>query len=533
LTLVTGVSKYAKVPIALLSGAGVPVSALREWGRHEIGSGCRKPGVSYTKPSAPIGSLFFTAFLVLVLGLFMILRTEQLKEALYIPLGQLAFWTILVLAMNLIPFNEGDRSFTLDTPILLAVALLYPPELACLVAFVGSFDLREVLGRVTFWRALFNRTQISLSVLLAGVVFRWITHGRLDPWTSAAIGTAIALLAFHAFNVLTVGTYTALRTRAPIRLALSSLTIGPVGSFLATYLGYGVLALVLAHLFVDVGAWSVALFLIPLLVARQMLVRGEALENLARELRHRERLLERLFDRIVEERRDERLRIANGLHDDVLQSIVRMAQLGSFLKDEVPADSVAGRDVRELSNLSQETIESIRRVVSDLQRSPVGRGGLVQSLVALAQDLQIDWRTQIKVSADESLVLAPPVQMVGYQATREAIMNSLKHASASVVRVTCSQEESQLVIIVADDGRGFEPRSVDESRHFGLGLMRRRVELAGGTVEVNSGLSRGTTVSISLPVPLEGTDATGSDPVLLLPERQTGREDSVHPAPSA
>lgn len=458
-----------------------------------------KQGIGYPRLRDPIGSLVFTGFLVLALAVLLAFRFRGLQEVIQVPYEQLAFWAALVLLMNLVPFNEGERSFTLDTPILIAVALLYPPELACVVAFVGSMDLREVLRRVTVWRALFNRTQIALSVLLAGFAFRLVTHGDLNPWTWAAVGTSGAVLTFHAINVTTVGIYTALRTRGHLRGALRALTIGPVGSFMATYLGYGILALVLAHLFVQVGAWSVALFMIPLLVARQMLVRGDALERLTAELRQRERLLERLFDRTVEERRDERLRIATGLHDDVLQSLVRVAQLGAFVQKEISAEGAAGQDAQELSELARRTIENLRNVVSDLQRSPVGRGGLVPSLRTLAQDLQLDWRNPIEVSADERLAISPEAQIVGYQAAREAIINSLKHAGASRVRVSCGRIGSDLVAVVSDDGRGFQPDQVDESQHFGLGLMRRRVELAGGEVQLTSGLGEGTTVTIKLP----------------------------------
>lgn len=439
------------------------------------------------------------SLLVAVIALVVALQFRELQEAVQTRWGELIFWAALVIVMNLVPFNEGERSFSLDTPILLSIALLYPPPVACLVAVVGSLDLRELLGRVSLSRAIFNRAQIGSCVLFAGFVFHSLTEGALAPWPWATLGTAAALLGFHGMNVAIVGAYTALRTRCSFRGAVNSLTIGSARSFLATYLGCGVLALVLAYLFVEVGAWSVSLLLIPLLVARQMLVRGEELERLTDQLRVRERLLERSFDRIIEERRDERLRIATGLHDDVLQSLIRVSQLGAFIGKELRGDEVAGQDARELEHLTRETMESLRSVLSDLSRSPIGRGGLVISLKTLAADLQLDWRTDIKVLAADQLPVSPDAQIVAYQATREAVINSLKHASASSIRVSCKRRDTDLVVVVEDDGLGFEPELVDEAQHFGLGLMRRRVELAGGSLELKSGREEGTAVTITLP----------------------------------
>ena len=450
-------------------------------------------------------SVALISALVAVIAVVVTLQFPEIQKVVKTQLGELVFWTLLILVMNLVPFNEGERSFSLDTPILLSVAILYKPPVACIVAVVGSMDLRELFGRVSPSRAVFNRAQIGLCVLVAGLVFHSLTDGALAPWPWGTLGTAAALLAFHSVNVAVVATYTALRTRGSFRMAVKGLTIGSARSFLATYLGCGVLALVLAHLFVTVGPWSVSLLLIPLLVARQMLVRGDELERLTDQLRVRERLLERRFDRIIEERRDERLRIATGLHDDVLQSLIRISQLGAFLGKGLPDDEEFGRDARELDQLSRETMKSLRVVLSDLSRSPVGRGGLVASLRTLAADLHLDWRTEISVLADDHLLVSPEAQIVAYQATREVIINSLKHASASSVRVTCERVDADLVVVIEDDGLGFEPERVDEAQHFGLGLMRRRVELAGGAVELRSRRGQGTVVTITLPAASEGT----------------------------
>jgi signal transduction histidine kinase len=256
-----------------------------------------------------------------------------------------------------------------------------------------------------------------------------------------------------------------------------------------------------------------------------MLVRGEQLSRLTAELRHRERLLERLFDRIIEERRDERKRIATGLHDDVLQSLIRGSQLASFLSKELPPDSQASQDAAELATLSATTIEALRTVLSDLQRSPVGRGGLLSALRTLADDLELVWRRRIVLHTSAELDVSPESQVVGYQAAREAIVNALKHSEGSRIEIRARREADYLLLVVADNGQGFDPDMVDESVQFGLGLMRTRVRLAGGTVDLRSGRDRGTEVIIKLPA---AERLTGEE---VGPGRQTGRVAFSQPAP--
>jgi signal transduction histidine kinase len=105
----------------------------------------------------------------------------------------------------------------------------------------------------------------------------------------------------------------------------------------------------------------------------------------------------------------------------------------------------------------------------------------------------------IQLSTEEDPSLLPEVQLVGYQVVREAMVNSLKHAAASRIKVSLRSSDGHFVALVEDDGCGFDPQHVDESQHFGLGLMRTRTELAGGRIEVDSQPTQGTRVTIILP----------------------------------
>ncbi len=94
---------------------------------------------------------------------------------------------------------------------------------------------------------------------------------------------------------------------------------------------------------------------------------------------------------------------------------------------------------------------------------------------------------------------SPVVQLLAYQVVREAIRNALTHAHATQIVVSVVREAHDMRLMVEDDGRGFDPHAVDETHHFGLQLIRDRVELAGGVVLVESGVGRGTRIMVRLP----------------------------------
>jgi NarL family two-component system sensor histidine kinase LiaS len=412
----------------------------------------------------------------------------------------LLLWGTILLVVNLFPVHMmAGMTLTLDMPILLAIAILYPPEVAATVALVGVVDVREFSRQVSFTRATWNRSQIALCVFLAGVTFHSIAPS-LDSWSVALSGTAVALATFHVANVLLVSWYTALRWRRSVPLILRQMTVGKWPEFLATYFGYGALALILAFLYQNLGGWSVVLFLAPLLVARQALVREQRVQRLAQRLRERERLLKKLFDRMADERKDERTRIAYDLHDDVLQSLIRVSQLGGFIHQEIDPPAQLSKDIEELTRLSRDAGEKVRRVIRGLELSGVGGGGLVATLSGLARDLETRWR--IKIHLDVRVVHEVPsnIELCVYQITKEGLENSMRYSEATEVQVSLAEIDGELHVTITDNGVGFEVDRVDRSSHFGLGILEARTRLAGGTLKVTSSLGDGTRVEASLPL---------------------------------
>jgi signal transduction histidine kinase len=104
--------------------------------------------------------------------------------------------------------------------------------------------------------------------------------------------------------------------------------------------------------------------------------------------------------------------------------------------------------------------------------------------------------TTLDIEESDSTPLA---QLLAYQVIREALHNAAKHARASHISVRLWKDEGMLRVSVTDDGVGFAWPAVAGDRHFGLQIMKERLEAAGGSMFVDSRLGSGTMVAASVP----------------------------------
>jgi signal transduction histidine kinase len=417
------------------------------------------------------------------------------------PFWGIAFWTLVIAVVELLPVPAWrSLQVSMAFPLFTAVAFVFPAPLAGAIGLLGASDPREFKREVRPLRALFNRAQVSLSVFLASSAFHAL-GGSAVSWSAALpLAAPISVLVFHASNSTLVSLAVGLTYRVPFREVFRKMRIGNPFEFLVSYIGLGLLGVMLARLFVDVGWWAVAAFAMPLLLARQMFFRTRALEEATKELQEREVVLRALSNRMAEERHDERMQIAGYLHDDLAQVLYRMS-LHLDISEKRLAKGRAADVTGELAALraSKERAQKlVRALIKDLHRSPIGRKGLVQAIQSFCADMDAD--TPARVRADLRDVPMPdPVQLLCYQVAREAVMNAVKHAGASTITVTLAPTTEGARLTIADDGEGFDLEAGSPEGHFGLSMMKERTQVAGGTYEIDSAPGRGTIVTAEFP----------------------------------
>jgi signal transduction histidine kinase len=424
-------------------------------------------------------------------------------------------WAPLVAGVELLPVPTW-RGLTLSVgfPLLMMIAILYPPGAAGAIAFIGAFDPRELRREVPLSVALYNRSQVALSVMAAGAVFHiFQPAGELLEETPVVIlvaAAALAAVADYVVNAGLVATFMSLKLRMPLRQTLRQLTIGGGREFLISYLGLGVLGLTLAAMYEQVHLWMLPAVLAPLIFARQVFYRSRALEEAHVELQEREEILRKLSNSMAEERADERLQIAGYLHDDLAQVLFRMSlqvDIARKMLDKEDLEELKSQ-LEKIKDSKQETSDRVRALIRELHRSPLGATGLAESLESFTDEVGRDSGIRFHHDVD-NIELPAPIALLIFHIAREGVMNALKHADPADVWIAVTEADEHIVLKLRDNGSGFDTSAPGPEGHFGMAMMRERAKSAGGTLDVASSRDDGTTITVRFPTSLLQRDQDG------------------------
>jgi signal transduction histidine kinase len=195
----------------------------------------------------------------------------------------------------------------------------------------------------------------------------------------------------------------------------------------------------------------------------------------------------------------ERERLARILHDSLQQILVALKlKLAVLLKSGLSSESLA-----EIRSLVDDALDISRSITTELN-PPALQGGLVQGLQWLSEWM----RQKLGLTVDlkiESIQLSPKreVQVFLFDAVRELLFNTVKHARTDCARVRISTAGDEIRIAVEDDGAGFEPTQLKkvtgEAGGLGLVSIRERTALLGGRFEMESSPGAGSRFRINVP----------------------------------
>jgi two-component system, NarL family, sensor histidine kinase UhpB len=228
------------------------------------------------------------------------------------------------------------------------------------------------------------------------------------------------------------------------------------------------------------------------------------------------RQLRALSARLQFLREEERTRIAREIHDELGQTLtglkmdLRWAEK-RLAQETSPTINPILEKIVEAGELADATIASVQRISAELRPSVLEDLGLSAAVKYDAQRFQDRTSVVCKVrAADLPPALSKEVATAAFRIFQEALTNVARHAEATEVQVELSDENGQLVLRVADNGKGIRPSDLDDPKSLGLLGMRERAELLGGGVDFQPGVACGTLVTLRVPMTAEAASTASS-----------------------
>ncbi|MCB0790153.1 MAG: tetratricopeptide repeat protein [Flavobacteriales bacterium] len=208
----------------------------------------------------------------------------------------------------------------------------------------------------------------------------------------------------------------------------------------------------------------------------------------------------RVLNAAVQAQQEERERIAKDLHDHLGSMLSAIKLQFSAMDDRIAGLAADQRKQYDhLFDLLDKAVTEVRRISHDMARGTIAIFGLRSALHDLAEIVAVPGRLEVELNTfglEERL--AANVELATYRMAQELVSNALKHGGATELSIDVTRGPGRLSLIVSDNGRGFDPRTATQG--LGLANVRSRAAELQGTVQVDTSLGRGTTVSVEVPL---------------------------------
>ena len=222
-----------------------------------------------------------------------------------------------------------------------------------------------------------------------------------------------------------------------------------------------------------------------------------------KELRHSREQLRNLADHLQTVREEERTWIAREIHDELGQVLTAFKMDLAMMKKKLTFNQDI-ETVRELVNtdlgLVDTTIQTVKRLCSQLRPPLLDHLGLGAALEWQAEEFQKRNAIECKVNLLPSDITVDEKYSTSlFRIFQESLTNVLRHARATKVTATLSEEVDSIILEITDNGVGITKNNLSKTNSFGLLGMRERVQISNGEVRITGSQSAGTTITVKIP----------------------------------
>ncbi len=210
--------------------------------------------------------------------------------------------------------------------------------------------------------------------------------------------------------------------------------------------------------------------------------------------------------RVIQAQEDIRQRVAQRLHDGPTQSLANVVLTAEICEKLVDSDPRhAQSELANLKGVVNAALQETRKFIFELRPMTLDDLGLVPTLRRYVSDLAAKYQVQMPFTPPQGERRLPKeIEVPVFRVAQEALANAVEHSRATVIHVTVALQPDALMLVVEDNGVGFdvEPVLAKALQHetIGIASMQERAELLGGWLRIESTRGHGTRVELTVPV---------------------------------
>ena len=204
---------------------------------------------------------------------------------------------------------------------------------------------------------------------------------------------------------------------------------------------------------------------------------------------------------LVNAQETERQRLSRQIHDGPAQALSNFILQTEIAMRLMDVDTAQARE--ELNNLKTSamgTFQKVRNFIFELRPMMLDDLGLVPTVRRYSDAFkeQAGLDINVTVTGNERR-LEPYLEVMLFRAIQELLGNAARHSQATLVKIMLDLGDERVRVSVDDNGKGFDPDSIQQSNSLGLKLIRERAEMLGGNFEIDSNVGKGTRISFAVP----------------------------------
>ena len=209
-----------------------------------------------------------------------------------------------------------------------------------------------------------------------------------------------------------------------------------------------------------------------------------------------------LAGRILSAGEEERRYLARELHDDVSQRLAAVSIETGTLENKMSESSEIKVPLGKLKKNLISICDDLHRMSRHMHPSVLDDFGLADALRSECGELSQRWGIPIELHCSKRFPEIPKsVALCLYRVAQESLWNAIRHSGGSKITIELKSDAEFVYMDISDDGKGFEPSTVQKTRRLGLASMSERIRLVSGTIRTRSAPGQGVTISVVAPIP--------------------------------